>query len=98
MSVIARCERGCDPPREATCLIRAGLEWHPCCDECATWWAEHRKSDLATPRGTVEDAHALASYVRFKLGGAAAPVNVAEVLDRYPPRKPVIRPAKRGGQ
>lgn len=46
---IARCERGCDPPRPATLLIRAGLEWHPCCAECAEWWSEDRRSYLANP-------------------------------------------------
>jgi len=55
MDTFARCERGCDPPRPATLLIRARLEWHPCCDDCAEWWADHRKAYLATPRGAVSD-------------------------------------------
>jgi len=45
--------------------------------------------------GAVEDAHMLASYVRFLHKDTRVPVNVAEVLNRYPARPPTIRPAKR---
>ena len=44
--------------------------------------------------GAVDDAHALASYVRFLLQDAPAPVKVAELLERYPRRQPIIHPAK----
>jgi hypothetical protein len=79
MTVIALCERGCDPPREATCLIRAGLEWHPCCDECAAWWPDHRKSYLANDRGAV----ATLERIRDHANSAEDPALLAQhELDR----------------
>ena len=39
-----RC-RTCGDP--ATVSIRSGLEWHPTCDECASWWGEHRHGPLS---------------------------------------------------
>lgn len=31
----------------ATIAIRSGLEWHPTCAECASWWGEHRHGALS---------------------------------------------------
>lgn len=31
----------------ATLAIRSGLEWHPYCAECASWWGEHRHGALS---------------------------------------------------
>lgn len=37
---IVNCE-SCDTAM-ATCLIRHGCEWHPSCEECASWWSDDR--------------------------------------------------------
>lgn len=37
--------RDCGLP--ATVAIRSGLEWHPSCAECASWWGEHRHGALS---------------------------------------------------
>lgn len=37
--------RNCGQP--ATCAIRSGLEWHPTCDECASWWSDDRRGPLS---------------------------------------------------
>lgn len=34
-------------PAPATTAIRSGLEWHPTCVECATWWSPARRGPLA---------------------------------------------------
>lgn len=49
-----RC-RNCD--ESATTAIRSGLEWHPHCGECASWWAPHRQGPLAAVEPDYEYEH-----------------------------------------
>ena len=69
------------------------------CLECGaegTVAVEYVRADqLAGAVPANDDAAKLAAFVRFLLQDTKAPASIAPILERYPAKEPVVRPAKR---